>query len=146
VNYQHSSLNFKIGTGDTKKVNPDMPTMQDPAWKSYRLKGTQTQYYMNDGYSTIVGASITESGFVNTASCMSCHVQAGVGADGVPSTSIGGTGRLNLDGMGKVVRGAPYIGDFYTRGSTTLRTARTDFVWGILLAQDSDKEKDKKKD
>lgn len=128
-----SSLN--VGTGDGSKVNPDMPNKQDPAWQSYRLKGTQTQYYMNDGYPTIVGASITEGGFVNTASCMSCHVQAGVGADGKASTSVGGTGRLNLDGMGKVVRGAPYIGDYYTRGSTTLRTARTDFVWGILFAQ-----------
>ncbi len=126
---------LKIGTGTEKKVNPDMPSQQDPAWQSYRLKGTQTQYYMNDGYSTIVGASITEGGFVNTASCMSCHVQAGVGADGTASTSVGATGRLNLDGLGKVVTGAPYTGDYYIRGSNEVRTARTDFVWGILFAQ-----------
>lgn len=126
---------LKIGTGTAKKVNPDMPNQQDPAWQSYRLKGTQTQYYMNDGYPTIVGASITEGGFVNTASCMSCHVQAGVGANGTASTSVGATGRLNLDGLGKVVDGAPYTGDYFIRGSNTLITVRTDFVWGILFAQ-----------
>lgn len=125
-----------IGQGGTAPVNPDIPAMTDPAWQSYRLKGTQTQYYTNDGYPTIVGASITEGGFVNTASCLSCHVQAGVGPSGAsPGTSVGGTGRLNLSGIGTVVNGAPYTGDYYTRGTTNLLNARTDFVWGVLFAK-----------
>jgi hypothetical protein len=60
----------KSGVGDgSAKVDPRVPKVTDPAWRSYRLKGTQTQYYTNDGYPTIIGASITEGGFVNTASC-----------------------------------------------------------------------------
>lgn len=125
-----------IGSGDNP-VNPDMPNISDPAWKSYRLKGTQTQYYNRDGYPTIVGASITEGGFVNTASCLSCHVQASVNsngaAPGVPA--VGASGRLNLFGLGEVVRGAPYIGDYYDRGTTNQRAVQIDFVWGILFAQ-----------
>lgn len=124
-----------VGTG-TSNVDPEFPKITDPAWKSYRLKGTQTQYYNNDGYPTLVGASITEGGFVNTASCMSCHVQASVnakGENGVPG--VGATGRLNLLGLGTVVSGAPETGDFYDRGTTNQRAVQTDFVWGILNAQ-----------
>jgi hypothetical protein len=118
-------------------VNPAMPSTTDPAWRSYRLKGTQTAYYTNDGYPTVLGASITEGGFVNTASCMSCHVQSSVGPEGSlpPATGVGATGRLSLDGIGTVVRGAPYIGDYYVRGSTQTHAIQVDFVWGILNAQ-----------
>lgn len=123
-----------IGSGDAP-VDADMPKTSDPAWQSYRLKGTQTQFYTNDGYPTIVGASITEGGFVNTASCLSCHVQASVNAEGAPGTSVGGTGRLNLFGIGESVNGAPYTGDYYTRGTTDQRAVRVDFVWGILFAK-----------
>ena len=116
-----------------------MPRTSDLAWKSYRLKGTQTQYYNRDGYPTIVGAAITEGGFVNTASCLSCHVQASVNnkgvAPGVPG--IGATGRLNLFGIGTVVNGAPSVGDYYDRGTTNQRAVQVDFVWGVLFAKPS---------
>ncbi|MEJ2320764.1 MAG: hypothetical protein P8Z31_00050 [Gammaproteobacteria bacterium] len=125
-----------IGSG-AGPVNPDQPSIGDPAWKSYRLKGTQTQFYNRDGYPTIVGASITEGGFVNTASCLSCHVQASVNssgaAPGVPG--VGATGRLNLSGIGTVVNGAPSVGDYYDRGTTNQRAVQVDFVWGVLFAQ-----------
>lgn len=124
-----------IGSGKNP-VNPEIPQASDPAWKSYRLKGTQTQFYNRDGYPTIVGNSITEGGFVNTASCMSCHVQASVNKDGqlgVPG--VGATGRLNLFGLGTVVTGAPNVGDYYDRGTTQQRAVQVDFVWGILFAQ-----------
>ena len=124
-----------IGSG-SRAVNAKVPQLSDPAWRSYRLKGTQTSYYNNDGYPTIVGASITEGGFVNTASCMSCHVQASVnasGENGVPG--VGATGRLNLSGIGTVVNGHPETADFYDRGTTNQRAVQVDFVWGILFAQ-----------
>ncbi len=125
------------GIGDgSAPVDPDVPQVSDPAWRSYRLKGTQTTFYNTDGYATQMGASITEAGFVNTASCMSCHVQASVnaqGGNGVPG--VGATGRLNIDGYGKVVTGHPENGDFYDRGTTQRRAVQTDFVWGILFAQ-----------
>ncbi|GJM10461.1 MAG: hypothetical protein DHS20C11_27370 [Lysobacteraceae bacterium] len=124
-----------IGNG-ANPINPDVPQTSDPAWQSYRLKGTQTTFYNTDGYPTIVGASITEGGFVNTASCMSCHVQASVNAQGqlgVPG--VGSTGRLNLSGIGTVVNGHPVNADYYDRGTTNQRAVRVDFVWGILFAQ-----------
>ena len=133
-----------VGTG-ADPVDAEWPKVSDPAWKSYRLKGTQTQFHNRDGYPTIVGASITEGGFVNTASCMSCHVQASVnakGENGVPG--VGATGRLNLFGLGTVVSGAPENADFFDRGTTNQRAVQTDFVWGILFAQDAEKADAKK--
>lgn len=125
---------LKIGDG-AQPVNPDRPSIADSAWKSYRLKGTQTQFYATDGYPTQMGASITEGGFVNTASCMSCHVQASVVSSGEPNAaSVGSTGRLAESGIGTVVQGAPYIGDYYIRGSTQQHAVQTDFVWGVLNA------------
>ncbi|HSG88740.1 MAG TPA: hypothetical protein VLA56_05985 [Pseudomonadales bacterium] len=127
--------NTGIGAGGGT-VDPDMPSTADPAWRSYRLKGTQTQYYNRDGYPTIVGASITEGGFVNTASCMSCHVQASVNAEGglgVPG--VGATGRLGESGIGTVVSGHPEVGDYYSRGTTIQNAVQVDFVWGTLFAE-----------
>jgi hypothetical protein len=126
------------GIGAEGKVTDvNVPHRGDPAWRSYRLKGTQTKFYTNDGYPTVLGASITEGGFVNTASCLSCHVQASVdstgAAPGVPG--VGATGRLNLEGLGKVSRGAPKIGDYFDRGTTNQRAVQTDFVWGVLFAE-----------
>ncbi len=125
-----------IGSG-SNPVNPDLPQASDPAWKSYRLKGTQTQFYNRDGFPTIVGASITEGGFVNTASCLSCHVQASVNAQGAAPgvPGVGASGRLNLFGLGTVVNGAPEVGDYYDRGTSNQRAVQVDFVWGVLFAQ-----------
>ena len=125
-----------IGGGDAA-VDPDHPKITDPAWKSYRLKGTQTRYVNRDGSPTLLGSSINEGGFVNTASCISCHVQASVnarGENGVPG--VGATGRLNMLGVGTVISGPPEIGDLYDRGTSNQRAVQTDFVWGILFAQD----------
>ncbi|MEP4379340.1 MAG: hypothetical protein ABJ215_18210 [Alphaproteobacteria bacterium] len=128
-----------IGTGDAA-VDPEAPKVTDPAWKSYRLKGTQTQFTNFDGYPTLLGSSINEGGFVNTASCISCHVQASVKADGsLGAPGVGATGRLNNFGIGTQVSGPPEIGDFYDRGTTNRRAVQTDFVWGILFAQDPKK-------
>lgn len=130
-----------IGTGDAA-VDPEHPKATDPAWKSYRLKGTQTRYVNRDGMATILGSSINEGGFVNTASCISCHVQASVKADGgngVPG--VGATGRLNNFGIGTVISGPPQVGDFYDRGTTNQRAVQTDFVWGILFAQNPEPKK-----
>jgi hypothetical protein len=125
--------------GGGELENADVPNISDLAWTSYRLKGTQTQFYNRDGSPTIVGASITEGGFVNTSSCMSCHVQASVANNpelipvpfGVPG--VGASGRLNMFGMGEVVNGAPDTGDYFNRGTTTQRAVQTDFVWGAVI-------------
>jgi hypothetical protein len=43
-----------IDTGDGA-VDPGNPDLNDPARKSYRLKGTQNQFTNFDGYPTILG-------------------------------------------------------------------------------------------
>lgn len=125
-----------IGQGQVSHVdrNNPMPTTSSAAWQSYRLKGTQTSYYNNDGTPVILGASVTEGGFVNTASCMSCHVQAGANAQGPNGNTVGGIQQLSLDGIGKVTNGAPEKAVFFQPGTLQLNTARSDFVWGVLNA------------
>ena len=46
----------------------------------YRLKGAQIDFTDRTGRATIVGNSITEAGFVSTASCITCHARATIGA------------------------------------------------------------------
>jgi hypothetical protein len=48
----------------------------DPAFTNYCLKGTQTDFTDAQGVPTRVGNSVTEQGFVDTASCISCHGRA----------------------------------------------------------------------
>ncbi|MBT4905386.1 MAG: hypothetical protein HON62_00760 [Rhodospirillaceae bacterium] len=125
-----------IGTGDGT-VDPEHPDLNDPAWKSYRLKGSQTRFTNFDGYPTLLGSSINEGGFVNSASCISCHVQASVNADGGNGApGVGASGRLNNFGIGTQVSGEPENGDFYDRGTANRRAVQTDFVWGTLFAKD----------
>jgi len=128
----------KMGIGQKKhkessKRHPQ-PTVTDKAWQSYRLKGSQVSYYHNDGSPVLMGASITEGGFVNSSSCMSCHVQAAVDLNGGVNGPVGGTMDLSLQGLNKVTNGAPERSVFYQTGSTTVNAARIDFVWGILNA------------
>jgi len=127
---------MNIGQGPVSHVNEDnpMPDVASAAWQSYRLKGTQTNFYNNDGSPVILGASVTEGGFVNTASCMSCHVQAGANANGPNFNTVGGTMSLSLDGIGTVTNGAPESSVFFQPGTVQLSTARSDFVWGVLNA------------
>ena len=130
-----------IGTGGTM-IDPENPKITDPAWRSYRLKGSQTQFTNFDGTATILGSSINEGGFVNSASCISCDVQASVKADGGNGApGVGSTGRLNIFGLGIVVSGVPEIGDFCDRRTANRRAVQTDFVWGILFAKDPEAKK-----
>jgi hypothetical protein len=48
----------------------------DLAFMNYCLKGTQTDFTDSTGAPTRVGNSVTEGGFVETASCMGCHGRA----------------------------------------------------------------------
>lgn len=126
-----------IGNGNAP-VDPEHPKITDIAWKSYRLKGTQTQFVNNDGTSTLLGSSINEGGFVNSASCISCHAQASVNANGeIGVPGVGSTGRLNIFGIDTAISGPPVTADYYNRGTTRQLAVQTDFVWGILFAQDT---------
>lgn len=115
--------------GDDKK-----PSIGDKAWLSYRLKGVQTEFVTNEGIATVMGNSVTEGGFVNTSSCITCHSQATVNRSGVASQSIGFSNKMNLIGYKQSSNGFPENSWFYYPGSTTPLNVKSDFVWGILFA------------
>jgi hypothetical protein len=45
----------------------------DPAFANYCLKGTQVDFTDGQGVATRLGNTVTENGFVDTASCITCH-------------------------------------------------------------------------
>lgn len=51
-------------------------TKIDAAFANYCLKGSQTDFTDAQGVVTRLGNSVTEAGFVDTASCMGCHGRA----------------------------------------------------------------------
>ncbi len=121
----------------TAKVDADPKTLDpsDPAWANYRLKGSQTQFSTRDGVANILGASVTEGGFVNSASCMTCHSTATTDEYGNPGmASVGSISRMNLLGFTEGVTGAPQEAWFFNFGSPMYDAMPVDFVWGILNA------------
>lgn len=130
-----------IGIATDTAADPNMPSMSDVAWRSYRLKGTQTRFTTSYGVPTVLGQSITEGGFVNSASCMTCHVQASVNAEGeVGISSFGSSFLLNITGYHQSANGAPVPSWFFEGSSNTYRALQTDFVWGIFNAQSIDQD------
>ncbi|PRY22552.1 hypothetical protein CLV78_10692 [Aliiruegeria haliotis] len=124
-----------IGTAATD-ADPAVLDPADPAWRNYRLKGTQTSFTTNDGVTTLMGASVTEGGFVNSASCMTCHSQASVNAAGNPGVAgVGSISRLNIFGYQQSASGAPDEAWFYSHGGAVYDAFPVDFVWGILNAK-----------
>jgi len=56
-------------------------------YQNYRLKGSQTDFTLPTGKPILLGNSVTESSFLQTASCMTCHARAAVttaGANAFP--------------------------------------------------------------
>lgn len=126
-----------IGTGPAAAGNPLRPVASDPAWNSYRLKGTQTEFTSSVGQATRLGNSVTEGGFVNSSSCITCHARASLGANG-------STGPLPLSvfvseasdvGYLRSANGVPDPNWYATsRQPATPLAIQTDFVWGFLFA------------
>lgn len=54
----------------------------DPAFANYCLKGSQVDFIDNTGLDVRLGNSVTEHGFVDQASCMTCHSRAAFDASG----------------------------------------------------------------
>jgi hypothetical protein len=132
---------FDIGTASD--VNPSgRPTPQDAGWRSYRLKGSQTDWVTSEGHPTQLGNSITEAGFVNSASCISCHAQAAVNEDGLLLHAIFQNELSDL-GIPKSPMGTPNpmlysINQLWGLGgnfeSLQIRSIQTDFVWGFRFS------------
>lgn len=51
-------------------------------YKNYRLKGSMTNFTTPTGDPILLGNSVTEQSFLQTASCMTCHSRAAVTASG----------------------------------------------------------------
>lgn len=117
--------------------DPGVITVDDPAWLNYRLKGTQSSFVTAGGVPTGTGATITEGGFVNSASCATCHSQASVNADGSAGMQgVGSTWRPNLLGFNQVEMGSPDMAWFYnfSGGAPNVAATQIDFIWGIFNA------------
>ena len=106
-------------------------------WSNYRLKGSQIDFTDSTGAAVLVGNSVTENGFVQTSSCMTCHGNTGVDSTGAPNPSIGFT----LDGQSR--NGPLNPAWFYDLNNFDLAQQfgrykviyyPVDFVWAILKA------------
>lgn len=110
-------------------------------FKNYRLKGSQTDFTDTAGRSLLLGNSVTEAGFVPTASCMTCHSRAAVNAQGASSFPFfGEQGTLPLIDQttngSLTYSGTPDPNWFYNfngKNGAQLENLQTDFVWAIPM-------------
>lgn len=111
----------------------------EPAYASYCLKGSQSDFVDNVGLDIRVGNSVTESGFVATASCMTCHGRAAFDRTG-QATSPFGFINVNVNPpigpLGPLLptwywtfTGQPPI--FEGKAGLTRTGTSADFVWSI---------------
>ena len=110
--------------------------VSDPGWLSYRLKGTQTQFTGATGTRTRLGNSVTEGGFVNSSSCITCHARASTGAVGSIPPALGVfMNRASETGCLESANGTPDPDWFVdSRQPASLIALQTDFIWGFLNA------------
>ena len=125
-----------VKTPALKKLFQDagLPTM----WERYCLKGTQVDFVTATGVPTLLGNSVTEDGFANTSSCISCHSRAAFNASGRGTT---GAGFLNPPnpavcptGSPCSPNGAPDPAWFWNnpgQPNQSLLALQADFIWSI---------------
>ena len=106
----------------------------DPVFSHYCLKGSQTDFTDNTGLGIRLGNSVAESGFVDKASCMTCHSRAVFGANGRPNTVFGPDAQgfplgpvqpswaWTVSAKPPIVQGMPGLAQLMTPA---------DFVWSI---------------
>ncbi|MYN16808.1 hypothetical protein GTP81_08590 [Rugamonas sp. FT107W] len=112
----------------------------DPAFANYCLKGTQTDFTTATGQAVRLGNSVTENGFVNQSSCMTCHSRAAFDHMGKATTG-GGFDRLTrLASIGPVEASwfaastsgnPPYAPIVVGQSDLTQFATQADFVWSI---------------
>jgi hypothetical protein len=119
-----------------------LPTPEDKAWRSYRMKGSQTDFVSATGRSTLLGNSVTEAGLVNSSSCISCHARAAIDQRGLVPFGMR-INHLNYSGISESATGIPEEGWFYVNAyygvngqeqATEVRAVQSDFVFGIRNA------------
>jgi len=108
-------------------------------YKNYRLKGSQVDYTDGPGRPLLLGNSVTESGFVPSASCITCHARAAVNATGNSSFPIfGEQATLPLitdDSLQPFLtyNGVPDPSWYFLNNgnASALSNLQTDFLWAI---------------
>lgn len=98
-------------------------------WKNYRLKGAQIDWIDATGRTILLGNSVTEAGFVQSSSCITCHSNASFDSGGNFMPSVGFTN------SGQSQNGAVNPANFWQNGSApygNLVYLPYDFVWGVL--------------
>jgi hypothetical protein len=96
-------------------------------WENYCLKGSQVDFVTTTGIPTLLGNSVTENGFVNSSSCLTCHSRASVTSKGEDAQDSGFLGNASPNG-------APDPNWFWNnpgKPNRTMKTFQTDFVWAI---------------
>jgi hypothetical protein len=100
----------------------------DPVFANYCLKGEQTDFTDNTGLAIRLGNSITEAGFVDKSSCITCHSSAGWDKTGASLNDIAPIGAMNPAWFWRFT-GSPPV---YQGKAGTVRTGSSaDFVWSI---------------
>ena len=111
----------------------------NPVYINYCLKGSQVDFTDSSGLAIRVGNSVTENGFVATASCITCHGRAAFDQNG-QATSIAGF--INVNSNPPIAPLGPLLPQWYWNftgqppiyqgmpGLTQTATS-ADFVWSI---------------
>jgi hypothetical protein len=110
-----------------------------PVWEHYCLKGSQTDFVSATGLPTHLGNSVTEAGFADTSSCITCHARAAVNAKGIMTTPAGFVDppipALCPNPSGSCSpNGVPDPNWFWTNPGKLDQAAvamQTDFIWSI---------------
>jgi len=112
----------------------------DPVFKNYRLKGSMTDYTDATGSPILLGNSVTEAGFVPTASCMTCHSRATIQATpGGPNGLSPYPGVAGFTPEGQSYNGTPNPSWYYSGNHAIRRwSVQTDFVWALPFKAQSD--------
>jgi hypothetical protein len=117
------------------RLTPQVLTVLEAAgvpaeFQNYRLKGTQTDFTDPMGRHTLLGNSVTEAGFVETASCMTCHTRSSVDQTGTIRPGAG------FAPNNQSYNGAPDPAWFFDTSTTpwTANELHLDFVWGFIAA------------
>lgn len=118
------------------QLTPELLALLDangvaPEFRNYRLKGSQVDFTDATGRHMLLGNSVTESGFVASSSCLTCHTQS--------SADLTGTirPRAGFDPDNQSYNGAPDPAWFYdtTTQPWSVNELPLDFVWGFIAAQ-----------
>lgn len=111
----------------------------EPVYTNYCLKGSQSDFVDNTGLDTRLGNSVTEDGFVASASCITCHGRAAFDQTGQPTSPAGFVNvnvRPPIGPLGPLIptwywnfTGQPPI--FEGMSGLTRTGTSADFVWSI---------------